>query len=57
MIAAACDDSSVRCYDVSSGALLQTMTGHTDAVQSCAFAPNSSFLVTGGSDCTFRTWS
>ena len=53
----ACDDSVVRCYDVDSGALQQTMSGHTDAVQSIAFSNlGAGFLVSGSSDFTFRTW-
>ena len=59
VVAVACDDSVVRCYDPQSGELLQTMSGHSDAVQCCAFGSSAtapSFLITGGSDCTFRTW-
>ena len=59
IIAVACDDSVVRCYDMA-GALQTTMTGHTDAVQCLAFGSNSTmsnFLVTGSSDTTVRTWS
>ena len=59
VVAVACDDSLVRCYDPDDGSLLHTMSGHSDAVQSLVFgstAATPSFLVTGGSDCTFRTW-
>ena len=58
IIAVACDDSVVRCYD-GEGTLTGTMSGHSDAVQCCAFGSSpaaSSFLVTGSTDCTFRTW-
>lgn len=61
-VAVACDDAVVRCYEVGGeSALLQTMAGHTDSVQCLAFGvPNGQgpgFMVTGGSDQTFRIWS
>ncbi|KAL1529606.1 hypothetical protein AB1Y20_000549 [Prymnesium parvum] len=56
-VAAACDDAVIRCFDAQQGTLLQSMSGHTDAVQCCVFAADSSMLVSGGSDMTFRTWS
>ena len=33
------------------------MSGHNDAVQCCVFDRSSKFLVTGGSDATFRLWA
>ena len=52
------DDAVVRCYKTD-GELVTTMSGHTDAVQCCAFGSSQAspcFLVTGSTDCTFRTW-
>ena len=58
VIAVACDDSLVRCYEASTGNLLSTMQGHTDAVQCAIFGRNAAqpFLITGSTDCSFRTW-
>jgi len=60
-IAVGCDDSVIRTYETDTGALIQNMSGHTDSVQCVAFAmPSSSspgFLVSAGSDCSFRTWN
>ena len=54
-IAVACDDHVVRVYDVTSAELLTTLSGHKDAVQCAAFSSDGT-LVTGASDCTYRTW-
>ena len=54
-IAVACDDAVVRCYD-ESGASLTQLAGHSDAVQCVVFVGAGEMLVTGSSDCTFRTW-
>jgi len=54
-IAAGCDDAVVRCYEVETGQLLTSFSGHTDAVQCCVFVDGAS-LVTASSDMTFRTW-
>ena len=61
-VAVACDDAVVRCYEVGADDTpLQTMAGHTDSVQCLAFsiptATSAGFMVTGGSDCSFRLWS
>merc|ERR1712072_228846 len=57
-VAVACDDAVVRCYD-SSGGLLNTMQGHSDAVQCCVFgaSPQSpTLLVTGSTDTTLAVY-
>ena len=57
-VAVACDDAVVRVYDTA-GTLLNTMSGHTDAVQCAVFGSSQqgqSCLVSGSTDCTFRTW-
>lgn len=57
-LAVACDDSIVRCYDLESLAAgndaQPKMSGHSDAVQCVAFGQG--YLVSGGTDCTFRLW-
>jgi WD40 repeat protein len=49
-------DTSVRLWDVTSGALLHTLTGHTDTVHSVAFMPDGARLLSGGWDGTLRLW-
>ncbi|RYG44178.1 hypothetical protein EON67_12060, partial [archaeon] len=36
---------------------LAVLRGHTEAVQSLAFDPTSTFLASAGNDCTVRLWS
>ncbi|MGA2505538.1 MAG: WD40 repeat domain-containing protein [Anaerolineales bacterium] len=50
------DDSSVRLWRVSDGALLMTMEGHTDRVTSVAFSPDGQTVASGSADFTVRLW-
>ena len=36
---------------------LNELQGHDDAVQAVVFDPKGQFLVSGGSDSTFRIWA
>jgi WD40 repeat protein len=42
--------------EVSDGAVMQTLAGHQDHVQSLAFSPDGSLLVSGSRDKTLRLW-
>lgn len=46
----------VNLYRISDGALLRTLTGHTDQVFSVAFAPGGATLASGSADQTVRVW-
>jgi WD40 repeat protein len=59
------DDETVRIWDVATGQAQATPTGRNDRpnllrykseVQAVAIAPDGSWLATGSSDCTLRTW-
>ncbi|KAG8196954.1 hypothetical protein JTE90_009013 [Oedothorax gibbosus] len=43
-----CLDGKCHVYDIHSATLLNTLTGHTDAVNSIQVQPNDTFLITGG---------
>jgi WD40 repeat protein len=45
-----------RVWQVPSGELKATLTGHTNALQSAAFSSDGRFLVTAGDDATARVW-
>lgn len=57
MLAVACDDGKVRAYSTSDGVLQVELVGHEDAVQAVLFDPAGQYLMSCGSDNTFRVWS
>ncbi len=56
-MAAGSQDGTVRLWDVASGALRTTLSGHLRAVRSLAFSPEGSALATASDDRTVRVWS
>jgi WD40 repeat protein len=46
----------VKLWDVSSGKLLCTLSGHTDQVWGITFSPDGDLLASGGLDGTIRLW-
>jgi WD40 repeat protein len=56
LLASAGGDKTVRLWDVASGSLLATLTGHEDAVTSLSFSPDGTLLVSGGLDGQLLLW-
>jgi WD40 repeat protein len=56
ILSVASDDGSMKVFDTASMAALGSLRGHEDAVQACAFSSDSTYMVSGGSDHTFRVW-
>ena len=56
MLASGSQDLTVRLWDVGTGSLRNTLTGHTDYVYSVAFSPDGTMLASGGRDRTVRLW-
>jgi len=55
-LAAACSDGMIRLWDVLSGELRLTFSGHAGAVRRLAFAPDGRTLASLGDDNTINLW-
>jgi len=47
LLASASDDFTIKLWRVADGALLRTLTGHQEDVQSVAFSPDGTQLYSG----------
>jgi WD40 repeat protein len=55
-LAAGCSDGVIRLWDVASGALCQTLSGHVGVISRLAFAPDGRTLVSLGEDNVLNLW-
>mmetsp|Transcript_21298 Transcript_21298/g.34450 ORF Transcript_21298/g.34450 Transcript_21298/m.34450 type:complete len:587 (+) Transcript_21298:122-1882(+) len=56
-LAVACDDGTVKIADSGDGKVMGVLTGHEKAVQALQLDPSGRFLISCGSDNTFRIWA
>jgi WD40 repeat protein/energy-coupling factor transporter ATP-binding protein EcfA2 len=49
-------DNTVKLWNVKTGQLLETLSGHTKHILSIAFSPNGKILATGSADSTVMLW-
>jgi WD40 repeat protein/serine/threonine protein kinase len=56
LVATGGDDGAARIWDVGTGRLALTLTGHTDAISGVAFSPDGTRLATVGQDGTLRVY-
>ena len=56
LVAACCEDSIIRIWDVQTGYLVERLRGHGDSVRSVAFTPDGSGLISGSSDNKIKRW-
>ena len=56
LLASGSHDKTVRLWDTATGALQQTLEGHSDWVRSVAFSPDGRLLASGSDDETVRLW-
>jgi WD40 repeat protein len=55
-IASASADFTVKLWDIQTGELLQTFTGHFGEVRAVVFSPDGKLLATGGDDLEIKIW-
>eukprot|EP00658_Telonema_sp_P-2_P012246 TRINITY_DN14669_c0_g1_i5.p1 TRINITY_DN14669_c0_g1~~TRINITY_DN14669_c0_g1_i5.p1 ORF type:complete len:571 (+),score=161.32 TRINITY_DN14669_c0_g1_i5:109-1713(+) len=49
-------DKNVRLFDIATGTVVKTFTGHTSAVSCAVFNPHGNLVVTASKDSTIRFW-
>ena len=57
LVATACEDSLVRLFDIDTGALVETLSGHSKDVRALVFNREMNELFSGGEDGSVRRWS
>ena len=56
LLASGGDNNTIMLWDVASGTLTKTLTGHADVVWSVAFSPDGKLLASGSYDKTIKIW-
>ena len=49
-------DKTIKVWELSTGKLVRTLTGHENPVDSVAISPDGQTLVSGSDDKTIRVW-
>lgn len=57
VLASASADKTIKLWQVSNGALLQTLTGHTDGVYSVSFSPDDKMIASASRDGSIKLWN
>ncbi|MCU0516728.1 MAG: hypothetical protein MUC60_07630 [Oscillatoria sp. Prado101] len=50
------NDKTIKIWNLDTGTLQNTLTGHTDTVYSVAISPDGKTLVSGSNDHTIKIW-
>jgi len=55
-LASGSSDKTIKIWEVETGRLLRTLTGHTDDVYSVSYSPDGKYLASGSDDKTVKLW-
>ncbi|WP_013322705.1 hypothetical protein [Gloeothece verrucosa] len=56
ILASGSRDTSIKLWDVQTGQLIRTLSGHNDGVSSVSFSPDGKILASGSGDKTIKLW-
>ena len=56
LLAAGSEDGNIYIYKAETGDIMMTLKGHSDSIQDLTFDVNGKYMVSAGSDATFRIW-
>ncbi|MGK7901848.1 MAG: WD40 repeat domain-containing protein [Hormoscilla sp.] len=56
MLASGSNDNTIKIWNLRSGRLLRTLTGHSGPVRSVAISPDGQLLASGSNDNTIKIW-
>jgi WD40 repeat protein len=56
IVASGSDDGAVKLWNIDTGKVIKTLTGHTKSVSSVCWSPDGGRVVSGSEDETFRVW-
>jgi WD40 repeat protein len=56
LLASGSGDATIKLWEVASGSLVRTLSGHTSVVRSVAFSPDGRLLASGSADATIKLW-
>ncbi|PMB43350.1 hypothetical protein CEN41_13160, partial [Fischerella thermalis CCMEE 5330] len=55
--AAGSSDKTTKLWDIASGKVIQTLTGHSNLVKSVVFSPDGKIVASGSNDNTIKLWN
>ncbi|NEP88255.1 MAG: hypothetical protein F6K18_16245 [Okeania sp. SIO2C2] len=56
MLASGSNDCTIKVWNLSTGTLITTLTGHTGIITTLAFSPDNQTLASGSDDKTIKIW-
>ncbi len=56
LLVSASEDSTLKVWDIRSGAEILTLSGHTAGVNACVVSPDDDFIVSASEDNTLKIW-